>query len=79
MYNYKYILYYKNLTILYWPKHRFLQLTTSVTKFLYGDNSKLLLTNDLSIFSLELNFILRNKLRLREIINKNEISNCLEN
>lgn len=69
----KYILYYKNLTILYWPKHRFLQLTTSVTKFLYGDNSKLLLTNDLSIFSLELNFILRNKLRLREIINKNEI------
>lgn len=69
----KYILYYKNLTILYWPKHRFLQVTTSVTKFLYQDNSKLLLVKDLSIFCLELNFILRNDLKLREIINKSEL------
>lgn len=68
----KYILYFKNLTILYCPEYRYLKITTSITKFLYEDNSKLLLAKDLSIFCLELNFIIRNKLMLREIINNKE-------
>ncbi|URZ01935.1 hypothetical protein [Clostridium felsineum] len=68
----KYILYFNNLTILYCPQYRYLKITTSITKFLYKDNSKLLFAKDLSIFCLELNFIIRNKLRLREIINNKE-------
>lgn len=69
----KYILYFENLTILYCPNHRYLKITTSITKFLYGDNSKLLLVKDLSKFCLELNFVIRNKLKLKETIN-NKIS-----